>query len=299
MECIPQPVERGVSVGIIGESDEYLSLERQLARYQTAIRILENLGIRIPPSCRLRAYERFLNWIINEAGPRINHQQSYQLAIELREIDEFIEITEGLPDRLSEVVLRKLQALPGGKRDPDADANTQARDTQFELYLDVVLRRGGLQVDHTEPDLVVSSPSGSIQIAAKRPGSTKKFDDRLRSAIHQTECREIPAVIAISLDHVLRPRHKFLEAASEEAIRPEILSYLTDFESKNASAITRRVAWSRVSALLLTARIPGRIVPGNLPFTATNIHIIPTVGLGTEDNEAIQTVVYTIANYLS
>ena len=271
---------------LIGRKDEVLSFEEQLARYRTALSRLVQFGISVPDSSRLRGYEKRLRWITEEAGPYVTQFDADHIAFDLREIDEVSAILESMDEVPSQAALRLLRLLPKGKELPDEEKDSRVRDAQYELYLYSVLSSGGVNVALEEPDLVVTTDVGRVQIAAKRPISSRRFDDRLRSAIRQVEIKRDPAVIALSLDHLIRPVNSLLAVPSPSVINHVIESLVSSFVRSQSAAIARRVGHRGVGALFFTARLPGRTVPDNVSFTATHLHVERVNALGPASDDA-------------
>ena len=189
----------------MGRKDEYNTFERQLGRFHSALDFLESNDIPVVPSSRLRAYERRLEQVTNDPNPYQPLALANQVTFDLREIDEVIEIAESFKRAPTPAELSRLRELPKGHEDPDHRGDQRARDAQYELFLRAILVSDGHPVEMEEPDLLVSYDSVTLQLAAKRPKCVARLDDRLRAAVSQVERRNEPAVIAISLDHLIRP----------------------------------------------------------------------------------------------
>ena len=191
--------------------DEYNSFKSLLARYRTALRRLEENGIRVADGCRLRSYEIRLDRLLRDPRPAVESEVVFAATFDLREIDEIIEIIEQLPDSPDSGSLQLLRKLAGGNDHPDDDSSAPAREAQYELYLGAVLRRAGISAKHGAPDLVANWQGEEFFIEAKRPASERRFDDRLRSAVHQIRRLPRPGIIAICADQLLRPTGSLAE----------------------------------------------------------------------------------------
>lgn len=200
--------------------DEYNTFADQLRRYETALDRLIALDLRIAQSSRLNAYLRRLRQVTNDPSPYVDLALADQLTFDLREIDELIEIVEAVPQAPTPAELDRLRLVQKGHENPDEPTADKARDAQYELYLRAVFGKGGLQVEFREPDLVVAVAGREVHIAAKRPTSLARFDDRFRDAIDQIERCPPPGVVAISLDRVIRPRKGLLAVPSMAALQP-------------------------------------------------------------------------------
>jgi hypothetical protein len=166
--------------------DEYNSFISLQARYGNALARLQQYGVRVPKQCRLRTYELRLSQIANVPKLLVEDSLVFAATFDLREIDEIIEIVEHLPVMIDAATLELLKKVTGGYDHPDSDSDATARDAQYELYLGTVLRRAGIPVRHGAPDLIANWRGEEFFIEAKRPGSAKRLDDRLRSAVHNS-----------------------------------------------------------------------------------------------------------------
>ena len=252
------------------------SLDDLLDRYQTALGRLEAWGVSVPPTSRLQRYETRLANLLKDPSPFlvVTEADRFDFAFELREIDEICEITEAFADPPEEAALQRLRMLPTGTDGPDNEVKAAARDAQYELHLAAVLKVGGLPIRFGEPDLLVTTSAGDLVIEAKRPKSASRVDDRVRKAVRQV--RDHPgAMIALSLDRVLRPAGRIIVAQDETDLAPAVASLAVRFVSERAKELTRRVKESRVSALLFTTRMPGFLESTGHVSLGSNFHIEP------------------------
>jgi hypothetical protein len=239
--------------------DEYNSFESLLPRYQKALACLEKRGVRVADQCRLRSYEARLSQLLTDPRPAVEGELVFAATFDLREIDEVIEIVEHLPDSIDTSTLDLLRKLAGGNEHPDDDANASAREAQYELYLGTVLRRGGIPARHGAPDLAADWQGQQYFIEAKRPGSSKSLDDRLRSAVHQI--RKLPrlGIVAISADQLLRPANELIEVQAHNNLALAVERLLLSFITEHSHILRNRLGNEPLAALLWTARLPARI----------------------------------------
>jgi hypothetical protein len=239
--------------------DEYNSFATQLERYSKALKRLENLHIKIADGCRLRAYQKRLGQVTVDPRSSVESQLVFAVTYDLREIDEVNEIVAHLPVVPDPVTLDLLQRIASGTEHPDDELNAPAREAQYELYLGTVLRRGGVPARHGKPDLVASWRNQEFFIEAKRPTSVKRFDDRLRSAVHQI--RNLPrlGIIAISLDQLVRPADSLMTVNDFNSLAPAVDRLVTRFVLEQSHIFRNRLTNQPVAALLLTARLPARL----------------------------------------
>jgi hypothetical protein len=239
--------------------DVYNSFGSLLQRYSEALSRLEQNGVRVTNRCRLRNYERHLSQLVADLRIAVDADLVSAIAFDLREIDEVIEIVEHLPNSIDPSTLDLLTKLTGGNDHPDHDASAAARDAQYELYLGTVLRRAGMPVRHGTPDITATWRGEEFFIEAKRPGSPKRLDDRLRSAVHQL--RKLPrlGVVAISADQLLRPSGGLLTVALQKQLASVVDSLLRTFIIEHGHILRKRLGKEPFAALLWTARLPARI----------------------------------------
>ena len=239
--------------------DEYNSFSSLLQRYARALSRLERIGVRVAEQCRLRTYERRLSQLVVDTRSEIGVDLVFNVTFDLREIDEIIEIVENLPDSIDSSIAELLVKLTGGNDHPDDDASAAARDAQYELYLGTVLRRSGIPVCHGAPDITATWQGEEFFIEAKRPGSPKRLDDRLRSAVHQLRKLSRLGVVAISADQLLRPPGGLLTVELHDQLALGVDSLLRTFIVKHAHIMQSRLGKEPFAALLWTARLPARI----------------------------------------
>jgi hypothetical protein len=243
--------------------DEYNSFSSLLPRYSNALSRLEQSGVCVAKQCRLRTYERRLNQLVVDPRAALKADLVFAAIFDLRETDEIIEIVEHLPDSIDSSTMELLSKLTGGSDHPDDDASAAARDAQYELYLGTVLRRAGIHVRHGVPDITASWRGEEFFIEAKRPGSPKRLDDRLRSAVHQLRKLPRPGVVAISADQLLRPSGGFLALAVDSLLRSFIIEH--------SHILLNRLGKEPFAALLWTARLPARIGSTGHSALGTNL----------------------------
>lgn len=255
--------------------DEYNDFSSLLARYRHAILIIEDIGVRISSSSRWCKYERLLHRVLEDPRPAIEEDTVFALAFYLREIDEIIEIVNHLPNPSDSGTINLLGKLIGGSELPDKETSSAAREAQYELYLGAVLRSAGITAHHGAPDLTATWRGQDFFIEAKRPSSAARFEDRLRSAIHQIRKLPSPGVIAFSLDQVVRSSGHLLSFRRFEDVALKVAQLVQKFVQVNALLWRKRLIGEQVAAILMTARIPGRLIPSGHLVLGSNLHVEP------------------------
>jgi hypothetical protein len=253
--------------------DEYNSFAAQLKRYGSALGRLESMHIRLADGCRLRAYQKRLTQLTIDPRSAVESQLVFTATYDLREIDEINEIVENLPATLDTATFDLLQRVASGSEHPDDELDAPAREAQYELYLGTILRRGGIPARHGKPDLVASWHDEEFFIEAKRPTSAKRFDDRLRSAVHQARVLVRPGIIAISLDQLVRPTERLMVVDDFDTLAPAVDDLVTKFVLEQAHILRKRLTNEPVAALLLTARVPARIASTGHSSLGTSIQL--------------------------
>jgi hypothetical protein len=255
-------------------ADELNSFSRLLERYRACLTRLERNDTRIAATSRLRAYEARLTMLAEgDASAPVSEQVVNTTAFDVRETDEIIEIVENLPNALDVSINSLLTKLHKGTQNPDEEASAAARDAQYELYLGSVLRRAGLEPQHGSPDLAVIWNGTTYCIEAKRPGSVSRVDDLLRAAVQQLERLPAGGIVALSLDQVLRPEGQLLTARHPNHIARAIVDLMDKFLGQHQQMFAARLRNRKVLGVLLTARIPGRLLPSGHTTLGSQLHL--------------------------
>jgi hypothetical protein len=255
--------------------DEHNTFEVQLDRYRVALDLLQAAGGKVTPTSRLRGYERLIQGLLDNPSPAVDAELVYRAAFALREVDEIIEITEHLPSKPEAELNTLLARIPGGTDNPDDEPTASAREAQYEAYLGTVFRRAGMPTEHGKPDLTVRYDGMDYYVEAKRPGSARRVDDRVRSAVHQLRDAPRAGVIALSLDQVIRPKRSMMSAPTFDAIAPDVARLVNEFVLAHSHLWRNRLTSEPVDAVLLTARLPARLEQTGHLVTGTNIHLEP------------------------
>jgi hypothetical protein len=190
---------------------------------------------------------------------------------DLREVDELNEIVAAFASPPSSIALSKLRQLTQGSLNPDDDTTTAARDTQYELFLYAILSNSGLVVELGEPDLLVSSKSGTFPIEAKRPGLASRVDERLHAAVKQVRARQQTGIVALSLDQVIRPRGQYMSVATPEIIADAVSLEVEKFVQGRRAALWRRSVRGPIAGIIFTAVVPGKTTATGMLVTGRSI----------------------------
>ena len=271
--------------------DEEGSFDETLTKYKHALEKLASFGIRISGASRLCGYQRRIEAFLKQPGDllKVSEADRDKILFDFREMDELILIMESFTDNPTSTELERLRLLPGGTENPDDESSAKARDAQFELFLRAMFVQADIGIEMGSPDLFVSDGQVTFPLEAKRPGSSRRVDDRLRSGINQLQRQESYGVIAISLDHVIRPRGGYLVVGDHTYLASAVSELFADYFMANLRRIAERLRGkSKVSALLFILRIPARVSDTNLALLGSNIHIEPLSEPGLPDYEVVQ-----------
>lgn len=271
--------------------DEAGSFDETLTKYKHALEKLASFGIRISGASRLSRYQNRIETFLKQPGDLllVSESDRDKILFDFREMDELILIIESFKDEPTSTELERLRLLPGGTENPDDESSAKAREAQFELFLRAMFVQANIGIEMGSPDLFVSDGQITFPIEAKRPGSSRRFDDRLRSGINQLQRQERCGVIAISLDHVIRPRRGYLVVGDYTYLATAVSELFAEYLMANLKRIAERLRGkSKVCALLFILRIPARVSDTNLALLGSNIHIEPLSEQGLPGYEVVQ-----------
>lgn len=137
-------------------------------------RRLEAAGVRVPQSGRLNEYIRQLSFAeshdMRTMQPQYDWQRLHRAAADVGELQLIIDQLARAPE-VAGWQSKAYLAMKGGARPAEEVNNSAAWDHQFEVFMAAVCRRGGLEVELSEPDIAIrwpqqtlgSPPSGSVR----------------------------------------------------------------------------------------------------------------------------------------
>ncbi len=262
----------------VRQSDELGNFDETLIKYKQTLEKLRSFGVRISDQSRLISYQRRLEALTMQPGDplSVSWENADEMLFCFREMDELINIIDSFTEEPSSSELERLRLLPGGTANPDDGTSTKAQDAQYELFLRAMYSYSGIDIQMGIPDILLSDGPFVIPIEAKRPSSSSRLDDRLREAVHQLDTQKCFGVVAISLDHVIRPRGGFLVVDDKSYLAAAVASLVKTYIMENIRTIAKRVRnRPKVSALLFTFRTPARESNTNLTLLGSNIHTEP------------------------
>lgn len=237
------------------------SFEATLSQYETALARLQDWGLKLSPTGRIASYRDLLRESVKRDPPYAPQRDLERLSFVLLEISEIIEVVEAL-ETPSPRALRRLALLVKGGIHPDDETSSPGRDAQYELRLHAFSRGKGVPCLVGDPDLRLRWEGTTVPLEAKRPGSLKSLDDRYRKALRQLDPYPQGGIVAISLDLLLRPRGKVLDAESPlEASESMDLIFLQRAKAliSQGSPLTRRGVDRNAIGFLFTGKLPAFI----------------------------------------
>lgn len=271
--------------------DEEGSFDETLTKYKHALEKFASFGIRISGASRLCGYQRRIEAFLKQPGDllKVSVADRDKILFDFREMDELILIMESFTDNPTSTELERLRLLPGGTENPDDESSAKAREAQFELFLRAMFAQAKIGIEMGSPDLLLSDGQITFPIEAKRPSSSRRFDDRLREAIKQLQHQERCGVIAISLDRIIRPRGGYLVVRDHTYLAPAAAQLVSNYIKVNLRRMAKRVRKkSKVSVLLFTFRTPARVSDTNLTLLGSSIHTEPLSEPGLPNYEVLQ-----------
>ena len=221
-------VELFASGGSIGY-DSTLALVESVRAYAIS------LNIKIHPQSRISQFEQqFKRFGSSEFSDLGGSKFDWNTFTEgNRDATEIAFICEKLIQLFPKELGALLQPLFDGANLPSSDANTLARDRQFELYLAALFAHSGFNIKLEEPDLMFEHEGTHYGIAAKRISSAKQIKKRVQEARSQLSKAGLRGLIALSVDRLLGTENPRIIASSERALdlagESLVMKILTDY----------------------------------------------------------------------
>lgn len=266
----------------------YESFSSKLERFRLALANLAERGVRVAPDSRLRKYEALVAHLVDDPRLEVEELVVSAAAYAMREMDEVAEIVEHLPDVLDAATRSLLARLHKGTGSPDGESGSAAREAQYELYIGTVARRAGFEAVHGKPDLTVWDGDSRYSIEAKRPSSEARLDERVRHAVTQLKRATGGRIIALSFDEIVREPRSLLSVPRAETLAPVVAGLVREVLARQTVALQRRLQDSKVDALFITARVPGRLESSGHTALGAAQHIEALAGMQTETVRFLQ-----------
>ena len=207
-------------------------------------RRLEAAGVRVPQSGRLNEYIRQLSLAeshdTRSIEPEYDWQRLHRAAADVGELQLIVDQLSSAPE-VAGWQGKAYLAMKGGARPAEEVNNSAAWDHQFELFVAAICRRGGLEVELNEPDVVVRWPQSTLGIAAKRARSTSNLNKLLARANAQIEKSQHPGVIALDISYLSNPNDMYFVAGGEPRDEPYVRRLVDSFLSDNHQRMLKQV----------------------------------------------------------
>jgi hypothetical protein len=223
------------------------------------IAFLETNGVHVNPSSRLAQYLKQLNSAVKADGVTV--PKDLDLATwhrSLIEVDDLNLVARSLsvaPEvkGWNEAVSR---TLGGGVVRTDEIKHSPARDIQFELIIASMFRRANYTVELDEPDVVLTSESLQIGIAAKRPRSAKKLDDTIKKADKQIKGSGLQGIVALDLSLIVSPSDAHIATTDFQAAFNHVKEIANNFIRRNGHHVASLVDTAHTFGLLAHVAVP-------------------------------------------
>jgi hypothetical protein len=211
--------------------------------------------LEVPPGSRVARFinlsERFAAKELSPAGVG-TFRDVNELLEANRDFVEFAMIVEHLlPPQppVDSPLLSKLHLVLGGATLPSEDANSLARNTQFELYVAALCARAGLMPRLREPDFIVTVGGLRLGIAAKRAGGPN-VRGLVKDGARQLRKAGLDGLVALNLDRLFAPNDQRLAADSAEGLKPAATGIVGRTVRPYLAALERDAAGSPALAIL-------------------------------------------------
>jgi len=155
-------------------------------------------------------------------------------------------------------LLQWLPTVLSGSHLPQ-EADTKARDKQFELYITItaLFANSGFPVSLCEPDVQFEHEGKSYGIAAKRISSKRKLAKRVREGIKQLEKSGLRGLLAISADRLLSVPIPRVVAANEEGLDQAGTDLVEEFLNQYSKEIAPNIRPQAILGVAVNLVVPG------------------------------------------
>lgn len=190
------------------------SWEELAADADKSVAKLQQFGIRVNEASRFMSYRRILKAIAEHDRSATQSATEISLAHQaVFEVQELVRILDAIDRTANQASwLIKLEiAVNGPPLIEDERRTSIARDTQFELCVASLATAGGLDVQLSEPDILLGRGPSEAGIAAKRVTSQSQLRKRIKQAAAQVARTEKPGFICLDLSLITHPREGFLQ----------------------------------------------------------------------------------------
>jgi hypothetical protein len=148
-----------------------------LDQFNEAVDRLKGMGVKVGAGSRLGTYSAALELLAKGYLPK-DVGEMVDLAYSVMEADEIVDTVAAIRESdLNPELRQRLRDLPSDHADKAAEGSTaRGRSSQFELYVRSLLRRAGLGVEMSSPDLAVTrSATRLTDLELKRPRTAQSL----------------------------------------------------------------------------------------------------------------------------
>jgi hypothetical protein len=217
---------------------------------------LEAAGVRVPPSGRLNEYIRQLSLAesrnVGTSQPEYDWQRLHRAVADVGELQLIIDHLSRPPE-VSGWQSKAYLAMKGSARPAEDLNNSAAWDHQFELFMAALCRRGGLDIELSEPDIVVRWPQRTLGIAAKRARSLSNLSKLVARANAQIEKSQHHGVIALDISYLASPDDMYFVAGGEPRDQPYVRRLVDSFLDDHHARMLKQVNRERTLGVIVYA----------------------------------------------
>jgi hypothetical protein len=223
------------------------------------IQFLEANGVRVNPSSRLAQYLKQLTAATKADGVTV--PKGLDLPIwhrSLIEVDDLNLVARSLSLAPEVKGWREAlsRALGGGAVRTDEVKHSLARDIQFELIIASMFRRANYTVELAEPDVVLTSETPQIGIAAKRPRSMNKLDEMIKKADKQIAGSGLQGIVALDMSLIVSPNDDHITTDDYQTAFNHVKDIANNFVATKGHHITSLVDTAHTFGVIAHLGIP-------------------------------------------
>lgn len=241
----------------ITSSGRKLGFDDTLRLVDTIRSTAQSFGVNIHPTSRI--------WLFEEKLRRLGSIKLGELANSAFDWNGFTEgnrdaveiafICQSLREKFPNELLQWLPTVLSGSHLP-LEADTKARDKQFELYIAALFANSGFPVSLCEPDVRFEHEGKTYGIAAKRVSSKRKIEKRVREGIKQLEKSGLRGLLTISADRLLSMPIPRVVAANEEALDQAGTDLVEEFLKQYSKKIALHIRSHAILGVAVNLVVP-------------------------------------------
>lgn len=158
---------------------------------------------------------------------------------------------------------------------PSEDANSLARNLQYQLYLASRFSNSGMNINCVEPDFIFNYDSEIYSVAVKRITSRNKVKERIKEAEQQILKYDYDGFIAISIDRLLEYSNPFIITNNPDVLPSATYELLTGIVKETFDKDCFEGRSKKVKGLIITLGVPS-FTPNDLSIGyGFNLQLFP------------------------